>query len=368
VTIHARGMQVLETESTPREDLGQAVRSRSAPFDGGGERKVFLVNDTRIVGHHGSTAVVDAIVREFAKRGVTVLSQLQHGIDLASMGDRGCRAVVINGEGAMHGGGKHPHRFARIGQQMSERRIPVFLINTVFYERTPEIVGRMRHFTRIYCRETQSARRLAAVGVEATVVPDLTFGLDLPDGMAFRPGDKIVVLDTTVAGKNRKLHRFCWQNALGLLPLRTPPPLVRASNFRNLLRIARFNATRYIGRLVPGLYFFGRYANAVEDRHDFLQQIADGTLVAIAARFHGVCFCLQLGVPFLAISSNTPKIEGLLADAGLSHRMLDMADLDLAEIRRRCAWSPSDEEKRKRYVGDARMRIGRMFDEISAAL
>jgi hypothetical protein len=48
--------------------------------------------------------------------------------------------------------------------------------------------------------------------------------------------------------------------------------------------------------------------------------------------------------------------------------MLDMADLDLVEIRRRCAWSRSDEEKRKRYVSDARARVARMFDEISAAL
>lgn len=369
MTIRARAVEALQRQADPREDAGEALRRHRTPFGRSRERrKVLLVNDTRIVGHHGSDAVVDVIVQELAKRGITVLSQLEHGVDIASMGEHGCGAVVINGEGAMHGGGKHPHRFARIAQQMSERRIPVFLINTVFYEHTPEIVGRMGCFTRIYCRETQSARRLAAAGVEATVVPDLTFGLDLPEEIAFRPGNRIVVLDTTVAGKNRRLHRFCSENGLGLLPLRSPPRLVRATSLRNLLRIARFNATMSIGRLVPGLYYFGRYANAVPDRNVFLQQIAEGTLVVIAARFHGVCFCLQLGVPFLAISSNTPKIEGLLADAGLSHRMLDMGDLDLTEIYRQCAWSPSDEEKRKHYVLDARSRIAQMFDEISEAL
>jgi len=85
--------------------------------------------------------------------------------------------VVVNGEGAMHGGRKHSHIFSRVGQQMKERGIPVFLINTVFAERTPEIVARMRHFTGIYCRETQSAQRLAASGVNARVCPDLTFAL-----------------------------------------------------------------------------------------------------------------------------------------------------------------------------------------------
>ena len=101
-------------------------------------RKVLLVNDTRIVGHHGSSAVVDVIMQELGRRGIAVVSDLQQGIDIASIADHGCQAVVINGEGAMHSGQKNSHVFSRIGQQMSERGIPAFLINTVFDERTPE--------------------------------------------------------------------------------------------------------------------------------------------------------------------------------------------------------------------------------------
>jgi polysaccharide pyruvyl transferase WcaK-like protein len=330
--------------------------------------RVLLVNDTRIVGHHGSSSVVDVIFQEFARRGMSVVSDVEHGIDIRSLGDHGCQAVVINGEGAMHGGGKHSHLFSRIGEQMHQRGIPVFLINTVFNERTPEIVARMRYFTGIYCRETQSANLLGAAGVDARVCPDLTFGLDLPDGLAFRPGSRIVVLDTTVASKNRTLYRFCLENGLQFQPMRASPRLVRATSYRNLLRIARFSATKYAGKLLPGVYAFGRYANAVTSSRAFFERMTDETLVVVASRFHGVCFCIKAGVPFLAISSNTPKIEGMLADAGLSHRMLDMADLNLDAIRSRCAWSPSDEERRKHYVNNAKVRVAQMFDQIAAAV
>lgn len=331
-------------------------------------KRVLLVNDTRIVGHHGSSTVVDVIFQQFAKRGICVLSDVEHAINIRSLGDHGCQAVVINGEGAMHGGGKHSHLFSRIGEEMHRRRIPVFLVNTVFNEDTPEILARMRYFTGIYCRETQSARRLEAAGVDARVCPDLTFGLDLPDGLAFRPGNRIVVLDTTVASKNKELYRFCLENGLQFQPMRASPRLVRITSFRNLLRIARFTATKYTGKLLPGIYAFGRYANAVTSGRAFLERMADETLVVVASRFHGVCLCIKAGVPFLAISSNTPKIEGMLADASLSDRMLDIGDLDVELIRRRALWSPQHEERRLRYVAEARERIDRMFDDIASAM
>jgi polysaccharide pyruvyl transferase WcaK-like protein len=259
--------------------------------------------------------------------------------------------------------------FSRIGQQMSERQIPVFLINTVFDERTPEIVARMRHFTGIYCRETPSIERLlAASGVQARLCPDLTFAFDLPDSLRWRPGDAIVVLDTTLARHNRALHGFCRKNGLRFQPIRASPRLVSIANSTNLMRIARFNATKYIGKLLQRVYAFNRYSNAISDSNAFVRRLADGTRVVVAARFHGVCFCMKIGVPFLAIASNTAKIEGMLADAGLGDRMLDIAELDMEVIKARSAWSQVHESRRVRYVKDARARIADMFDDIARAI
>ena len=250
---------------------------------------------------------------------------------------------------------------------MSQRGIPVFLINTAFDEHAPEIVGRMRHFTRVYCRETPSAERLAASGARVGVCPDLTYALELGT-VGWRPGDAIVVLDTTVATKNRKLHRFCRENDLRFQPIRTSPRLIRITDPRNLMRIARFNAKKYVGKLAPGSYALNRYSNAVASTQTFVRLLAEDTRVVIAARFHGVCFCMKVGVPFLAISSNTPKIEGMLADAGLGDRMLDIADLDLKAIESRSLWTTTHEERRQRYMADTKERISKMFDDIAQAV
>jgi polysaccharide pyruvyl transferase WcaK-like protein len=171
-----------------------------------------------------------------------------------------------------------------------------------------------------------------------------------------------------VAAKNRKLHQFCRENDLRFQPVRTSPRLVRVTDPHNLMRIARFNAKKYVGKLAPGSYALNRYSNAVGSTQTFVRLLAEGTRVVIAARFHGVCFCMKVGVPFLAVSSNTPKIEGMLADAGLCDRMLDMADLDLKVIESRSLWTTTHEERRQCYIADAKERISKMFDDIAQTI
>jgi hypothetical protein len=42
-----------------------------------------------------------------------------------------------------------------------------------------------------------------------------------------------------------------------------------------------------------------------------------GSGVVVSGRFHAVCFALKIGRPFLAVTSNSHKVEALLHDAGL---------------------------------------------------
>jgi len=331
-------------------------------------RRVLLVNDTRLVGHHGSSAVVDVILHEFAERGVAVETDLQLGLAVDAIEPGPWSAVIINGEGAMHSGQRYSHAFSRLGERMQKQSVPVFLINTVFAEDAPEIIARMKSFTAVYCREAGSADRLRATGAVSKLCPDLTFALRLPADLKWQPGKCIVMLDTTVSGKNRVLHKFSIDHGITFQPIRASPRLIRAASSRNILRILRFNMTKSLGKLLRRTYAFNRYANAVTDRLAFLRGLADGTCVVVASRFHGVCFCLKLGVPFLAIASNTPKIEGLLTDADLTDRLLDIGDLNMDAIRARSHWTTLHEERRQRYVSAAQSTIARMFDDISKAV
>jgi polysaccharide pyruvyl transferase WcaK-like protein len=49
----------------------------------------------------------------------------------------------------------------------------------------------------------------------------------------------------------------------------------------------------------------------------------------ITGRFHTVCFCLGLRIPVVALTSNSPKIESILFDAGLDvkRRMISLTTL-----------------------------------------
>lgn len=48
----------------------------------------------------------------------------------------------------------------------------------------------------------------------------------------------------------------------------------------------------------------------------------------ISGRFHVVCFALQNRIPFLALKSNTPKIENILSEIGISNRIINIDHLD----------------------------------------
>lgn len=85
-----------------------------------------------------------------------------------------------------------------------------------------------------------------------------------------------------------------------------------------------------------------------------LPQLAGAELV-VTGRFHGVCLAIPARRPFLALASNTHKVEGLLADAQPSPagRLLAAPPADPAG---RIAWFDQaiDELRRHLTQSDAR--------------
>jgi exopolysaccharide biosynthesis predicted pyruvyltransferase EpsI len=63
-------------------------------------------------------------------------------------------------------------------------------------------------------------------------------------------------------------------------------------------------------------------------RVDGVYAIKEASLVVIG-RFHGACLSILAQRPFVAISSNTRKIQGLLADARLGDCAILLNDSEL---------------------------------------
>ena len=103
---------------------------------------------------------------------------------------------------------------------------------------------------------------------------------------------------------------------------------------------------------------------------DLLEEIKNCNLL-ISARFHAICLSLHFLAPFVAISSNTFKIESLLNDIGLGdRRIINFEDLnDFEKIKSTYNYFEKDEIiKINEYIVSANQKIELMFDEIDKTI
>jgi polysaccharide pyruvyl transferase WcaK-like protein len=224
----------------------------------------------------------------------------------------------------------------------------------------------------MFCRERRSKAEADSLGIPAQLCPDLTFALHLPDRLSWIPGAKGLVTDSTIAETNQTLHRFATLHALSYLPLRAAPHITSYTD-RSVSRALKFAFRNRIGQFFRGNFQADRYGCTVATVEKFLRQISANTKFVITGRFHGVCFCLKVGVPFLAVRSNTYKVEGLLEDAGFADRLVAkdaLADRDRSfELLTAAAnWSEADEQNRCRYIKFAEDSIRACFDHIASTM
>lgn len=310
-----------------------------------------LLNDTRPEGHLGCELTVRALLDGAARAGIAVRRTWPVGHpprpeELRRSVAR-CRLVLVNGEGTLH----HDRPAARLLLEAAATAkaagARVVLLNAVWHD-NPSLAGFLGAFDRIYVRESLSA---GEAGAGAVVVPDLMLAGHRPPPRG--TGQGMLVLDSVDAGASAGLAR--WARSHGA-PFR---PMVHwwAGGPRGALRSAR----RWVA------------AGGVALRRVAAGEVAAAQLV-VTGRFHGACLALLAGVPFVAVPSNTHKIEGLVADVGLEpERFLCRAGPPgLARaVAAMEQWLAAGglagyRAAAEAYVAVARDRAARMFAEIAA--
>jgi polysaccharide pyruvyl transferase WcaK-like protein len=329
-------------------------------------RRVVLLNDTSSYNHHGCDIVVDQVRRHCERHDFELWHRVKLGDDWRAARHRKRLAaadlVIVNGEGSFHRDRKLALTLAQSAPFCRERGIPCFLINSVYQDNGAEMAHSVRQFSLIFVRESRSQKELREVGVESEVVPDMT--LSHPD-LSQRPRHRFLVTDSSSDTSAEQLHAF-YARAEGaeLASLFKPVSIVRA---------LRHGVTTLLGKRAPKLWRF-ESARSVKSRHALfaeippeqiealLERISSAKLI-VTGRFHMVCLAMLARTPFVALEGNTHKIEGLLADSGLSsrhhHRLPDPREL--------LAWSTWRKEEVLRmeaYLETARARIAEMFVKI----
>ncbi|WLG88969.1 polysaccharide pyruvyl transferase family protein [Pseudomonas cucumis] len=269
--------------------------------------KVAIFNDTSSYHHIGCLAVSNSHDRMLAEAGASI--EYRHYVDefhdLWRGDEKSTRdflansslaaeieavdAVVVNGEGTIHhGSGLHLLAILSYAQELGKR---TYLVNAVLQE-VPIYHGVLSKLDDLTVREINSFKYLAALGIESRVVLDSIMGAHFNPGVDEEYRNKVIVTDCHLSREDVKavLERAC----------------------------ATFSSEL--------VYFPLEYENSVNDWQDTLKKFRAAKLI-ITGRHHAVYLALLAGTPFVALPSNTWKIEGTLAQLGGLSAMWDGSDI-----------------------------------------
>ncbi len=316
-------------------------------------KKIVILNDSSTDNHYGCSRVVrnlDLLIQEF---GGQVVHRLKIGEKIdnpitreaLTMAD----AVIINGEGTFHHGAT---RAEQMLQLVDEFLLDKYLVNATYDSNPDNFAHYLNKYQAISVRESKSQRELAKYGIEARVLPDLScysdslfyeqrkgflFGDSVNDEVSwallqhFRPKAEYAVNQVHFYGKSR------------IKPL---------AHFIKSLR--KKKAIKYKVKRA----FFQLHETSPEAYHQSIAR-AEGI---VTGRYHAICFAINSLTPFIAISSNSHKVEGLMEDIGLKNRIV--AKEDISKIERIHSFTADEQESIKRYLITGRTNTYQFYQKI----
>ena len=280
-----------------------------------------VIGDMRDIYHHGCEAVMHQLLEGLTAAGLPpdlVLPGLDWHTDARCIQ---APLVVINGEGALHHARPCVDHILTLAEQRRAAGRPTALVNASWFANTPEQADRLRALDLVALRDGESRRIVQARGITSLNAPDLAIRQAMEWhaahpvllGSSSGPG----VSDSTRPEITRQLRDCARRKHWKYIPVLFPPVVPRPGKKARKIR-AKYRLARLLGPLARRFMSPRYHAHLVgkPDLNAYCSALSHCTGV-LAGRFHTVCFCLGLRIPVAALSSNTPKIESLLADAGL---------------------------------------------------
>lgn len=311
-------------------------------------RKVAVFNDTRPMRHFGCDAVMAAIEANVAARNGTVIHR--HPVGKPWDDDQSALAalaeadvVLINGEATMHRELPVAVRWSKLGPYCAAIGKPCYLANATVQHIKGTIPENLAAFSGIWVRDSRSAAELRHLGLAGEMTGDLTYFHDLP---RHRPTEaRGLVLDS--ADSRHDMGAVAAALRLDYVAMRYSNRGLKA--FRK--RFLRWQYERGKPSIrVAGITTFQKFAAYLAARP-----------FVVTGRFHGLCFAVNCGIPFAAMSLSNWKVDAMLYDIGIGAgrlyqpgqvpEPLDARELDLMA----------------RYKADVQQRIAAMFDRILPA-
>ncbi|MDW9814294.1 hypothetical protein GOC60_05160 [Sinorhizobium meliloti] len=276
------------------------LRSTDAP-------RVLILNETSKIGfndkHLGCHNVSKTIADKLAENGMEYAGWANNigGFNEILEVDEGrdFDAVIINGEGTFHSNAARAIELSMIGQYAKTLGKKVFLINTVWERNGRHLEEMCSGFDLITARESWSFRGVKNFAREALLVPDLAWNCAEPATNS--KTDECGVIDCILPETTALLQELALTNSL---EFRTMSGLLRP--------FAKSVQQSYPIKSVP---------SALSE--------ADLTRFGswISGRFHGLILGLVHRSSVAAFQSNTSKIQAMLQDIGIAHKICSIDDI-----------------------------------------
>lgn len=256
--------------------------------------------------------------------------------------------LLLNGEGTMHDDAPKALKFVDAVAFAKNLGVKCVLINSV-WQRNSKLNEYLKFFDLIYCRESLSAAEINNVGYKAIVVPDMTFATETSEFPKAVKQIDLLIIDSVDRGVTRQLRYLSYKWRVPFLPM----------NSRSL-RKERMSPIRFTLHSILG-------AGLIKDPISQTLPLIASARYILSGRFHGVCFSMLFGIPVIAISTNTHKLQGLFQDIGISKQEIIMpAQLtDKQELKKRLKDSYRHSFLVKNYIRHAQIKYLSMFSEIS---
>jgi len=272
--------------------------------------RVVILNDTSGRSHHGCSRVMRLLVDGLQRHGLQIIARsparhdwVRDAAFLVQL--KQANLIVVNGEGTLHHGRPAGQRLLEVTRHPGARA-PVAVINALWQDNPADWAAMLGKCALVSARDSRSQAAMRAAGVSARLVPDLS----LTGGAVLQssPRNGLIVGDSVRLSTRRQLARAAARlNARALLPTKTRQsvlyrlPLVRA------VVSAAYNGV--VPCTTPPLML-------AADEPAYLAELGRAQM-HLTGRFHAICLSIVTQTPFLAVGSNSWKIEALLADAGL---------------------------------------------------
>ncbi|MEZ8557530.1 polysaccharide pyruvyl transferase family protein [Vibrio cyclitrophicus] len=335
------------------------------------KKKVVVLNDTKTENHHGCSRVMDNLYYLISKNNGEVIGNSYVSIDwrkneLLKSKIMDSDIVIINGEGTIHHDSPHAIALLDAANYCQQFNKKIYLINALFQCMSDDLNWKLKLFDGIYVRDSFSQKELSDKGIKSEVIYDLTFysnSLDIPIG------DRIfndtytcsVILERTIKlfEKSKKCNSVFSPIMFGKSSWVSPN-----NTLWSKIKSNGFKSSFYKSINIVKSKIFYRKINIYSKvyTHDLYHRDIANTKFLVSGRFHSVCFAINSMTPFVALRSNSHKVEALLEDFELSKdRIVD--DLDHINTNLR-SFSPSERDSIHEKLIKNRYKTEEVFKSI----